>query len=89
MKKINALELRQSLGKVLAALEKTGEPILLERGRRPIGVIVSLQDFQERFVEKSASAARQKLFDEIDRLATSSRDRRSTVEILRELRGNG
>ena len=32
MKKINALELRQSLGKVLAALEKTGEPILLERG---------------------------------------------------------
>ena len=89
MKKVNALELRQSLGKVLAALEKHGEPILLERGRKPVGVIVSLQDFQQRFVEKSASAARQKLFDEIDALATRSHDPRPAVEILRELRGDG
>jgi len=89
MKKVNALELRQSLGKVLAALEKHGEPILLERGRRPVGVIVSLQDFEQRFVEKSASAARQKIFDAIEALSTISRDPRSTVEILRELRGDG
>ena len=89
MKKVNALELRQSLGKVLAALEKHGEPILLERGRKAVGVIVSIQDFQQRFVEKSATAARQKIFDEIDGLATVSRDRRTVVEILRELRGDG
>jgi PHD/YefM family antitoxin component YafN of YafNO toxin-antitoxin module len=89
MKKVNALELRQSLGKVLAALEKHGEPILLERGRKPVGVIVSLKDFQQRFVEKSASAARQKIFDAIDELATTSHDHKSAVEILRELRDHG
>ncbi len=86
MKKVNALELRQSLGKVLAALEKHGEPILLERGRKPVGVIVSLQDFQQRFVEKSASAARQKILDAIDELATTSQDHTSAVKILRKLR---
>jgi PHD/YefM family antitoxin component YafN of YafNO toxin-antitoxin module len=89
MKKVNALELRQSLGKVLTALEKHGEPILLERGRKPVGVIVSLKDFQQRFVEKSASAARQKILDAIDELATTSKERKSTVEVLRELREDG
>ncbi|MBI5504498.1 MAG: type II toxin-antitoxin system Phd/YefM family antitoxin [Deltaproteobacteria bacterium] len=86
MKTINALQLRQSLGKVVAALEKTGEPILLERGRKPVGVIVSIQDFQERFVEKSATAERKKIFDEIARLAIASRDRTPVAKILRELR---
>jgi len=88
MKTINALQLRQSLGKVFATLEKTGEPILLERGRKPVGVIVSLRDFHERFVEKSATAERQKIFEDIERLAIASRDRKPGVEILRELRGN-
>lgn len=89
MKKLNALEFRQSLGKVMAEFEKSGEPIQLERGRKPVGVIVSLRDFQERFVEKSASAARQKLFDEIEALATRSHAPRPAVDILRELRGDG
>ena len=74
MKKVNALELRRSLGKVLTALEKDGEPILLERGRMPVGVIVSLKDFQERFVEKSASAARQKILDAIYESSRSGRE---------------
>src|SRR5947208_596524 len=74
MKKVNALQLRQSLGKVLASLEKNGEPILLQRGQKPVGVIISLKDFRERFVEKAAAEERHQIFEEMRRLVRKSAD---------------
>ena len=89
MRKVNALELRQSLGKVIATLQRTGEPILLEKARRPVGVLISLQDFQERFVERSAAEARERILEEMDSLARPAADPTPAVEVLRELRGEG
>ncbi len=86
MKKANALELRQSLGKVIAELEKTGKPILLEKGRKPVAVLISLQDFRERFVEKQASEERDAIVKEMYSLARKSSDSRPATEMLRELR---
>lgn len=88
MKRVNALQLRQSLGKVVASLERTGEPILLEKGRRPVAVMISLRDFQERFVEKAAAEARDQVLAEMDALATESIDKTPAGEVLRELRGH-
>lgn len=87
MKKVNALELRQSLGRIVTALERTGEPILLEKGRRPVAVLISLRDFQERFVEKAGADARDRILADIDQLAVEAVDRTPAVEILREIRG--
>ncbi len=87
MKKVSALELRQSLGQVVADLQRTGEPILLEKARKPVGVLISLADFNERFVEKAATEARKLILEGIDGLAMASVDPTPTVEILREVRG--
>ena len=65
MREINAAQLRQSLGRVAGELEATGEPILLKVGRRPVGVIISMRDFEERFVLHDAAARRKALVDEI------------------------
>jgi len=65
MEKTNALKLRQSLGKVLQRLQKTGQPILVEKDRKPVAVLISLEDFQNRFVDKIADAARSKIIDHI------------------------
>jgi prevent-host-death family protein len=89
MKRVNALELRQSLGKVVAALQRNGEPIILEKRRRPVAVLISLRDFQERFVEKAAAEARARVLEEMDRVAIPSVDPTPGVEILRELRAGG
>jgi prevent-host-death family protein len=89
MKKVTALALRQSLGKVVAALERTGEPVLLQKGRRPVAVLISLRDFQERFVEKAAAEARDAILANMDELARPSADSTSARDILRELRMNG
>jgi len=86
MKKVNALELRQSLGKVLAQLERNGEPIVVEKGRKPVAALISLKDYHERFAEKAAREERDKLFEEMDKLRMRSVDPTPGGTILRELR---
>jgi PHD/YefM family antitoxin component YafN of YafNO toxin-antitoxin module len=91
VRKVNALTVRQSLGKVLRDLERTGEPILVEKGRRPAAVLITLRDFNERFVERTAAEERRRVVKEIlaSRRAPSKSDAdgRSVVEMLREIRG--
>ena len=80
--------MRRALGKVLRRLERYGTPILIEKGRRPTAVLISLRDYQERFVDAIAADERERLAEEI--LAMRSRARRSrrkAVDLLRELRG--
>ncbi len=89
MKSVNALQLRQSLGKVVASLLRTGEPILLEKGGKPVAVLITLQDFRERFVEKDALLERQRIMSEIDTLAMQSVDRTPGGEVVRQLRSDG
>ena len=87
MRKVNALELRQSLRKIIEILHRSGEPVLVERGRTPVAVLITLQDFQERFVEKAAAEARDRILEGIDALAAPSVDPTPAVEILQDLRG--
>ena len=92
MRKVNALKLRQEFGRVLEDLDKTGEPILLEKGRQPRAVIISLKDFQERFVDKVASQERRHLVERIKSLSSRFRMPQekgalSSQDIIRELRG--
>ena len=86
MKHINALQLRQSLSKVIATLQKTGEPILLDKGRKPAAVIISLEDFQKRFVEKAADERRRQVVAKTRGLARKSSSRESAEEIIHKLR---
>ena len=82
----NALELRQSLGRVIARLRRTKEPILLKKGKEPVAVIICLEDYQERFAEKDAAERRLSLLAQMDAMARPSVDGSAGVEILRELR---
>jgi PHD/YefM family antitoxin component YafN of YafNO toxin-antitoxin module len=86
MKKVNALELRQSLGKIISLLERGGKPILIERGRKPAAVIISIGDYQERFVDKDADAKRIALRDSILKMARPADDKQPAEVILREMR---
>ena len=89
MKSVNALELRQSLGKVLRALEKDGSPILVERARKPSAVLISLKDYRERFVDHAADEQRRAIVERIERLRFRTPRDKTTVDILRELRNGG
>jgi PHD/YefM family antitoxin component YafN of YafNO toxin-antitoxin module len=89
MKEINAVQLRQSLGRLAATLKRNGEPILLKLGREEVGVIISVKDFRERFVLKEAEAQRVRLVEEIlsDQHPGLSAGDLSVEKALGELRG--
>jgi prevent-host-death family protein len=88
METANALELRRALGKVLRKLERDGKPILIEKGRKPSAVLISLRDYHERFVDAVASEERERLAAEIVALRRRvRRSRRTSLQLLRELRG--
>lgn len=67
MKKASALSLRQSLGKILAQLARNGEPVLIEQRQRPAAVLISLEDYQKRFVDREADEERLRIVERIKR----------------------
>ena len=89
MKTVNALQLRQSLGRVLTQLERDGAPIVVQRGRRPAAVLISLRDYQERFADKAADEHRRAVVDALKATRFSKPVRRTTLDLLRELRAGG
>lgn len=86
MKKVSSLKLRQSMSRILESLRKNGEPILLEQRHKPAAVIISLSDFQERFVEHDSNHKREKLMQEILAMRRQGAGERSSDEILAEMR---
>lgn len=74
------------MGAALADLQKTGEPIFLEKGHRKMGVIISMKDFEERFAEKAAADARENLLQEMAVLARPSGDKTPAEQMIRQLR---
>ena len=86
MNSVNALTLRQSLGRVLRQLERGGAPILVQRGRQPAAVLISLRDYQERFVDREADARRQSIVAELKATRFRGPAGGTTLDLLRDLR---
>ena len=88
MEKVNALQLRQALGRVLRRLEKTGGPILLEKDRKPAAVIISLAEYRKRFVDVEADELRREVVERIKAASLPTPKGRSSLDLVRELRGS-
>lgn len=87
MRSVNALELRQSLGRVLKSLAKGGSPIIVKKGREPAAVLISLKDYQERFADRAADEQRRALVERIKQTVLTMPQGKSALDFLRELRG--
>lgn len=87
MEKVNALELRQSLGRVLQRLKKNGSPILLEKDRKPAAVIITLEDYRKRFVDVEADDVRRAMVERIKGAGLKTPKGIPSLDLLREVRG--
>ena len=87
MKTVNALQVRNHLGRVLEELEQTKEPILLSKGRKIRAALITYEDFQRRFVDRQAEEAREKWLNTLRELSAPRAGSRSSLDVLRELRG--
>jgi len=89
MTNVNALEVRNHLGEILDRLEKTGEPVMVSKGRRVRAVMVTPEDFQKRFLDRQAEEKRREFLERARGFRAPSREDRPSLEVLRELRGYG
>lgn len=87
MRTVNALELRNRLGAVLDDLERTGEPIILSKGRRPRAVLISMEDFNRRFVDRLAEDRQKQLLARVMAARAPGVPGPDSLTVLRELRG--
>ena len=87
MKTVNALKIRNNLGEILDLLEKTKEPILVSKGREIRAVIITPEQFQDRFIDYQARERKQQLLDTIKGLQAKSVGGRKSIDVLREIRG--
>jgi prevent-host-death family protein len=87
MRTVNALEIRNRLGAVLDDLDKTGEPIILSKGRRPRAVLISMEDFNRRFVDRQAEDRQKQLRERVMAARAPGVPGPDSLTVLRELRG--
>ena len=87
MRTVNALEIRNRLGAVLDDLERTGEPIILSKGRRPRAVLISMEYFNRRFVDRHAEDRQKQLLERVMAARAPGVPGPDSLTVLRELRG--
>ncbi len=87
METVNALKIRNQLGEVLDRLEKTGAPILISKGRKVRAVLVTLEDFQRRFVDVKAREEKRRFLEKIKSHRKPRTQNRDSISLLRQLRG--
>jgi len=84
---VNALKIRNNLGEVLELLESSGQPILVSKGRKVRAVLITPEDFRDRFVDKLAEDARLRMTERVKGVAEPLLAGKEIDEALRELRG--
>ncbi|MGA2640279.1 MAG: type II toxin-antitoxin system Phd/YefM family antitoxin [Spirochaetia bacterium] len=87
MRTVNALEIRNHLGVLLDELERTGEPVIVSKGRKPRAVLISVEDFRKRFVDRQTEERRQALMDRVLAARAERVGGADSLSILRALRG--
>lgn len=87
MKTVNALRIRNNLGEILDMLNKTGEPILVSKGREIRAVLITPDQFKKRFLDYQAEEQKRQLLKTIEELQADRVEKQDSVQVLRELRG--
>ena len=87
MKEINALKLRNNMGEILDQLNKTGEPVVISKGRKAKAVLITPEQFEKRFLDYQAEEKKKEMLEKILALRADRIGDKDSVAILRELRG--
>lgn len=89
MKTVNALTIRNNLGKVLDQLARSGEPVLISKGRKVRAVLITVEDFKTRFLDRQTEEERKRILAAVRELKADKLEDIDSLEVLREMRGYG
>lgn len=87
MEKVNALQIRNNLGQILDHLNKKGEPILISKARKVRAVLITLEQFEKRFLDWQSEGKKKHLLSAVKQLRKKRIGNLTSLSVLRELRG--
>jgi prevent-host-death family protein len=87
MRSVNALLVRNRLGEVLDELARTGEPVIVTKGRTPRAVLITMEDYRRRFVDQQTEERRRELIERVRSVRAPRVGAVDSLALLRELRG--
>lgn len=82
--KVSALQVRQGFSKLLKKLQATDEPIIIERNRVPVAVMISFKAFKRQFLDYGKRQGRDELFAQFRNNAVNSP--LNSLAVLHQLR---
>ncbi len=92
MKTLSALELRKNLGSVLDAVANNKEQVMISRANRPLAVIISVDEYQEKIEKSTRGQKLRELSARMEEWRKSHRKRTESIDVvkaIRELRDRG
>ncbi len=86
MKTVTALDLRKKLGSVLNAVAEKHEPVTITRANKPLAVIMSADEYQDKVVKGDRGRKLKELAARIDAWKTEHKKETAHIDVVKALR---
>ena len=86
MRTVTAIELRKSLGSVLDDVAKKKERVVIERTNRPLAVLISVEEFEEKVLRKDRSIKLKAMSSKMDAWRKRHGKEASRVDVVKAVR---
>lgn len=86
MLKITTMDLRKKLGHILDTVAEKNEQVIISRANRPLAVILSIAEFEEKVLRKNRQEKLRELAGEMDDWRERHRKETARVDAVRAVR---
>lgn len=86
MKTITALDLRKRLGSVLNEVSKKGERVIISRANKPLAVMISIEEYEEKVLKKNREKRLQELAAKMDEWRRKHKKKAISLNVVRAIR---
>ncbi|MGO8987784.1 MAG: type II toxin-antitoxin system Phd/YefM family antitoxin [bacterium] len=86
MKTVTALDLRKKLGSVLNDVSRKGEQVVISRANKPLAVLISLDEYEEKVLNKNRERKLENVSTEMDRWKKRHLKETVNIDIVKAIR---
>ncbi len=86
MKTVTALDLRKKLGSFLNDVSKKGEQVMISRANKPLAVLISLAEYEEKVLNKNREKKLEEISSEMDSWKKKHLKATANIDIVKVIR---
>lgn len=86
MRTVTALHFRKKLGSLLNDVWKKGEQIIISRANKPLAVLISIEEYEEKILKKHREQKLKEISMEMDRWKKGHLKETANIDIVKVIR---